>query len=124
MRVSLLFVCISLAAGAACAAPAPRAPTPIVAAPLAAMQAGAKPIIVMFHYPPFLDRKPTEFARRIAEAGATTCIYGHLHRPHDWSIATQGLVEGVYYQLTACDYLGFGPVAVRGLDRFTAPAEL
>lgn len=87
------------------------------------LAAGAKPIIVMFHYPPFLDRKPTEFARRIAEAGATTCIYGHLHRPHDWSIATQGLVEGVYYQLTACDYLGFGPVAVRGLERF-APAEL
>ncbi len=48
-----------------------------------------KPIIVMFHYP----------------------------RPHDWAMATQGLVDGVYYQLTACDYLGFGPVAVRGLDR-------
>jgi len=51
----------------------------------------------------------------ITAAGATTCIYGHLHRRYDWDNAVQGRVEGVYYQLTACDYLGFGPVAVRGL---------
>ena len=82
---------------------------------------GIKPIMVMFHYPPFLDRKPTEFARRIAAAGAAACVYGHLHRPYDWGMATQGLVDGVYYQLTACDYLSFGPVAVRQTDRPVAP---
>jgi len=81
------------------------------------LAAGAKPIVVMIHYPPFLERKPTEFARRIAASGAAACIYGHLHRPYDWNMATQGLVEGVYYQLTSCDYLGFGPVGIRGLDR-------
>jgi predicted phosphohydrolase len=86
------------------------------------LAAGAKPIVVMFHYPPFLDRKPTEFARRIAAAGAAACVYGHLHRPYDWGMATQGLVDGVFYQLTSCDYLGFGPVAVRGLDR--PPADV
>jgi predicted phosphohydrolase len=86
------------------------------------LAAGTKPIIVMFHYPPFLDRKPTEFARRIALSGAAACIYGHLHRPHDWAVATQGLVDGVYYQLTACDYLGFGPVVVRGLAPVIPPA--
>jgi uncharacterized protein len=80
------------------------------------LAAGAKPIVVMLHYPPFLDRKPTEFARRIAAGRAAACVYGHLHRPHDWGMATQGLVDGVFYQLTSCDYLGFGPVAVRGLD--------
>jgi predicted phosphohydrolase len=79
------------------------------------LSGGAKPIVVMFHYPPFVDRRPTEFAQRIAAGGAQVCIYGHLHRPQDWQHATQGLVEGVNYQLTACDYLGFGPVAVRGL---------
>ncbi len=79
------------------------------------LAAGARPLVVMIHFPPFIDRRPTEFARRIAAAGATACIYGHLHRPEDWSNATQGLVDGVYYQLTACDYLGFGPVGVRGL---------
>ena len=86
------------------------------------LAAGSKPILVMFHYPPFLDHKPTEFARKISAAGAAVCIYGHLHRPHDWAMATQGCVDGVYYQLTSCDYLGFGPVAVRGLDRAAAPA--
>jgi predicted phosphohydrolase len=81
------------------------------------LAAGVKPIVVMIHYPPFLDRRPTEFARRIAAGGAAACVYGHLHRPQDWAIATQGLVDGVDYQLTSCDYLGFGPVAVRGLNR-------
>jgi predicted phosphohydrolase len=86
--------------------------------------AGAvKPVVVMIHYPPFLDSKPTEFARRIAASGAAACIYGHLHRPYDWSMATQGLVDGVYYQLTSCDYLGFGPVGVRGLDRLSAGGD-
>jgi hypothetical protein len=75
-----------------------------------------RPLIVMIHYPPFVDRQPTEFARRIAAAGAHACIYGHLHRPADWATAVQGRHDGVYYQLTACDYLGFGPVAVRGLS--------
>ncbi len=89
------------------------------AALAAAQQLAARqrPIIVMIHFPPFISRRPTEFARRIAAAGVTTCIYGHLHRPEDWAAATQGVVDGVYYQLTACDYLDFGPVAVRGLDR-------
>jgi hypothetical protein len=76
---------------------------------------GQRPIIVMIHYPPFLNQQPTEFAQRIAAAGAAACIYGHLHRPEDWATAVQGRVAGVDYQLTACDYLGFGPVAVRGL---------
>ncbi len=74
-----------------------------------------RPLVVMLHYPPFLEGQPTEFARRVTAAGATTCIYGHLHRPEDWATAVQGRIDGVYYQLTACDYLGFGPVAVRGL---------
>jgi uncharacterized protein len=79
---------------------------------------GSRPIVVMIHYPPFLNRQPTEFARRIGAAGVASCIYGHLHRPNDWAGAVQGRIDGVYYQLTACDYLGFGPVAVRGLGDF------
>ena len=77
--------------------------------------AAKRPIIVMIHYPPFVDRKPTEFARRMAARGVAACVYGHLHRPDDWAHAIQGTVDGVFYQLSACDYLGFGPVAVRGL---------
>lgn len=77
---------------------------------------GKRPIIVMIHYPPFVNSYPTAFAERIAKAGVTACIYGHLHRAEDWASAVQGVVNGVYYQLSACDYLGFGPVAVRGLQ--------
>jgi predicted phosphohydrolase len=82
------------------------------------LAAGLKPIIVMIHYPPFINGRPTDFAQRIAASGASACVFGHLHRPEDWGLATQGTVDGVFYQLTSCDYLGFGPVAVRGL-----PAE-
>lgn len=81
---------------------------------------GTRPIIVMIHYPPFINGQASEFAHHIAAGGAQTCLYGHLHRPHDWATAVQGLVDGVYYQLTACDYLGFGPVAVRGLGDYDA----
>ncbi len=82
----------------------------------AKLNSDGRPLIVMIHYPPFINRQPTEFARRIAAAGAAACIYGHLHRREDWASATQGVVDGVFYQLTACDYLGFGPVGVRGLS--------
>lgn len=77
--------------------------------------AGERPLVVMIHFPPFAERRPTEFARLIAAAAPAACIYGHLHRPQDWANAAQGLIDGVYYQLTACDYLGFTPVAVRGI---------
>lgn len=81
---------------------------------------GTRPIIVMIHYPPFINGQPSVFAQRIAAAGAAACIYGHLHRAEDWSSAVQGTVDGVFYQLSACDYLGFGPVAVRGLQAWRA----
>jgi hypothetical protein len=80
------------------------------------LSADTKPIVVMIHFPPFVDHRPTEFARRIEAAGVAACVYGHLHRVQDWNAATQGVVDGVCYQLTACDYLGFTPVAVRSMD--------
>jgi predicted phosphohydrolase len=75
----------------------------------------AKPIVVMLHYPPFFNQQPTEFARRIGASGARACIYGHLHRKQDHDNAVNRTVDGVSYQLTAADFLDFGPVAVRGL---------
>lgn len=81
----------------------------------AGLLAAGRPVVAMIHFPPFLNRQPTAFAERVAAAGCAACIYGHLHRPHDWAIAVQGQQGGVFYQLSACDYLGFTPVAVRGL---------
>lgn len=81
-----------------------------------ALAVGVKPIVVMIHFPPFVNRQPTEFARRIgAVAGVRACVYGHLHRRQDHDNAVNGLMDGVYYQLTSADFLDFGPVAVRGL---------
>lgn len=89
-----------------------------------ALAAGKKPIIVMIHYPPFIEKQPTAFAARIAASGVAACLYGHLHRPYDWGRATQGRVDGVFYQLTACDYLSFRPVSVRGLDSMPAAEQV
>ncbi len=77
---------------------------------------GQRPIIAMIHFPPFVYRQPTAFARCMAEAQVAACLYGHLHRREDWDTAVQGVVDGVYYQLTACDYLNFTPALVRGLQ--------
>jgi predicted phosphohydrolase len=77
--------------------------------------AHGRPIIAMIHFPPFIDKKPTDFVRLCTQYHITTCLYGHLHRHEDWNNATQAVVDGTTYQLTACDYLDFTPVAVRGL---------
>ncbi len=74
---------------------------------------GIRPIIVLLHFPPFRDHEPTEFARRIAAAGAQICVYGHLHQPDQWANATTGVVEGVDYYLTACDALQFTPIQLQ-----------
>ncbi|MFV9507605.1 MAG: metallophosphoesterase [Oscillochloridaceae bacterium umkhey_bin13] len=75
-----------------------------------------RPIIVMLHYPPFVNQQPTAFAQRIAATpGVRACIYGHLHRRQDHELAVNRTIDGVAYQLTSADFLDFGPVAVRGL---------
>ncbi len=76
---------------------------------------GTRPIVVMIHYPPFVNQQPTEFAHRIAAAGVRACIYGHLHRRQDHANAVNRVIDGVAYQLTSADFLDFGPVGVRGL---------
>ena len=76
----------------------------------------SKPILVMLHYPPFVNQQPTAFAQRIAACpGVRACIYGHLHRRQDHDHAVNQTIAGVAYQLTSADFIGFGPVAVRGL---------
>ena len=75
-----------------------------------------KPIVVLLHYPPFVNQQPTEFVRRLAAfPNVRACLYGHLHRRQDHDNAVNRTIAGVNYQLTAADFIGFGPVAVRGL---------
>lgn len=80
------------------------------------LAADVKPILVMLHYPPFVNQQPTAFVQRIAACpGVRACIYGHLHRRQDHDHAVNQTINGVAYQLTSADFIGFGPVAVRGL---------
>ncbi|MCR4706331.1 MAG: metallophosphoesterase [Clostridiales bacterium] len=68
-----------------------------------------RPLIAMMHYPPLypeMRERGTEMSRLLTEAGVKRCVYGHLHGPH----TRKGLhetVDGVRYDLTSCDSLGF-----------------
>ncbi|GAC1366083.1 MAG: metallophosphoesterase [Herpetosiphon sp.] len=74
------------------------------------LRQGDEKLGVLLHYPPFLpEGSATAFADEITQAGATFCVYGHLHRRHDWRQAVQGVCNGVEYFLTSCDFLDFTP---------------
>lgn len=72
-----------------------------------------RPPIAVFHYPPF-PQGTTEslFTPMIEAAGATTCVYGHLHTQADWEKTFQGEFRGVAYRLVSADFLGFKPLLV------------
>ncbi|MBA3943149.1 MAG: metallophosphoesterase [Herpetosiphonaceae bacterium] len=74
------------------------------------LQTNGEQLGVLLHYPPFLfDGTATAFAEQLAAAQANFCVYGHLHRRHDWQQAVQGERAGVIYHLTSCDFLNFMP---------------
>ena len=72
-----------------------------------------KTLIVMVHYPPFRDGKPSIFTEMIEASGTDLCIYGHLHGRNSHHRAFEGEHHGVNYHLVACDYLNFKPVKLR-----------
>jgi uncharacterized protein len=72
------------------------------------LRAGAARVIALFHYPPFvLGERTSPFTEKIAAAGATLCVYGHLHERSEWSATFQGEANGVRYRLLSCDSLDF-----------------
>jgi hypothetical protein len=72
--------------------------------------AGARPLLVMVHYPPFTARgEPTAFSRLICGSGAALCAYGHLHGEAAHRTAVEGVVDGTSFHLVACDKVGFAP---------------
>lgn len=65
------------------------------------------PSIVMMHYPPFgPGGSPTPFTDVIAESGAVSCVYGHIHRAGSGELFS-GLIDGVMYRCVSCDMAGF-----------------
>ena len=75
---------------------------------LSAVPQGA-PLIGMLHYPPFSEAgKPSAYADRFAQAGASDVVYGHLHGASHRT-AFLGASAGVNYHLVSADYLDFVP---------------
>ena len=72
-----------------------------------------KELIIMVHYPPFREHRPSVYTEMIEAVNTRTCIYGHLHGTNSHKRAFQGEHNGVNYQLVACDYLNFTPVKLR-----------
>ncbi|MFT9494316.1 metallophosphoesterase [Anaerosolibacter sp.] len=78
-----------------------------------ARKKGIGKIIVMTHYPPTNDRlEPSGFTQIYEEYGVEKVIYGHLHGSESHGCALQGLVNGIEYRLTACDYIDFSPIKI------------
>lgn len=81
----------------------------------AALRQANEPLYVLWHYPPFDDRRrPSPCVERFEAAGVTACVYGHLHAESQWSLAVQGEVRGVRYHCVAADAIGFRPLRIGG----------
>lgn len=80
---------------------------------LKTLEPAGRPPIALFHHPPFPMGSPESFFTRMVEdAGARTCIYGHLHTQLDWERTFQGEFRGVNYRLVSCDFLDFKPLLI------------
>jgi len=77
------------------------------------LRTASEPLYVLWHYPPFdQHRRPGPCVPRLEAAGATACLYGHLHIQAQWSLAVQGTIRGVRYHCVAADAIGFRPLRV------------
>jgi predicted phosphohydrolase len=74
------------------------------------LQKSGDELIVMIHYPPFADMKhETIFSQMIERAGASLCIYGHLHQKDQFRKSLQGRHNGTEYRFVGSDFLRFEP---------------
>jgi len=80
----------------------------------ASLQAGGdvKEKICFFHYPPrYRNTICHDLVSLMNEYNVKKCYYGHLHGDgHRY--ATQGLVDGIDYQLISADFLNFVPYKI------------
>lgn len=72
----------------------------------ATLRQANQPLVVLMHYPPFTsDGQPTAYAAMIEAHAPALCLYGHLHKPQEWTVAIQGQHRGIDYRLLAADYV-------------------
>jgi predicted phosphohydrolase len=66
--------------------------------------------ICLFHYPPIPPgRRHSRFTPIIAAAGASHCVYGHLHGDVG-PARVEGVMDSVTYVCASCDLIGFAPL--------------
>jgi hypothetical protein len=71
------------------------------------------PRVCLFHYPPIPPgRTASRFTPLIQAAGATICVYGHLHGKDVGPARVEGTHDGVTYRCASCDLLDFTPVEI------------
>ncbi len=69
--------------------------------------------ICLFHYPPIPPgRTLSRFTPLIEVAGASWCIYGHLHGKELGAAKVEGTWNQVTYRCTSCDQVGFSPLRI------------
>jgi uncharacterized protein len=69
--------------------------------------------ICLFHYPPIPPgRTASRFTSIIEAAGASHCIYGHLHGRELGAAKVEGSFNSVSYRCTSCDQVDFTPTQV------------
>ncbi len=69
--------------------------------------------ICLFHYPPIPPAKTSSrFTPLIEAAGATHCVYGHLHGTDLGPAKVEGTFNGVTYRCASCDQVAFAPTVI------------
>jgi predicted phosphohydrolase len=72
---------------------------------------------VQIHYPPFASLcEPSAYSAAIERAGASFCLFGHLHRGAEHAGVIQGPRGGVEYRLVAADALAMAPLPIGELS--------
>lgn len=78
----------------------------------AAKKSGYTKIIVMIHYPPIGEELiQTDFTKIFKEYAVEKVVYGHLHGPSNVK-AVEGVIDGVEYIMTSCDFINFNPIRI------------
>ncbi len=69
--------------------------------------------VVFLHYPPIYNNMECEEIMSVLrEYNIKKCFYGHIHGGNAARRAFNGEKYGIRFQLTACDHLGFTPLAI------------
>ena len=81
---------------------------------LNALQSDRALRICLFHYPPIPpSRQVSRFTPLIEAAGATWCVYGHLHGKDLGAAKVEGTFNGVTYRCASCDQIDFTPTLIQ-----------